>query len=225
MAGREAGTHELLVVASDRPGLLSWIAGSVALAGLSILRAPRCSTDDGVVDLFEVEGFFEEEIGEPRWREFRGMLRKAVGELASRPQGRREACSVPGTAVDRAGDRRGRHRRDPTTRRLSRSELPTVSAFCTTSRARSQDSRSMCALRVATYTGRVIDAFYVRDALERKVTDPTQVSEIRPRFARGSETRGDTGNDAPAEWRSGRGRSSSVGWRASGKLAIEGQAR
>ena len=33
--------------------------------------------------------------------------------------------------------------------------------------------------KVATYTGRVIDAFYVRDALGRKVTDPTQVSEIQ----------------------------------------------
>ena len=32
--------------------------------------------------------------------------------------------------------------------------------------------------KVATYTGRVIDAFYVRDAVGGKVTDPTQVAEI-----------------------------------------------
>jgi [protein-PII] uridylyltransferase len=32
--------------------------------------------------------------------------------------------------------------------------------------------------KVATYTDRVIDAFYVRDALGRKVTDQAQVAEI-----------------------------------------------
>jgi [protein-PII] uridylyltransferase len=32
--------------------------------------------------------------------------------------------------------------------------------------------------KVATYTDRVIDAFYVRDALGRKVTDRAQVDEI-----------------------------------------------
>ena len=34
------------------------------------------------------------------------------------------------------------------------------------------------AKKVATYEGRVIDAFYVRDSLGRKVTDPEQVQEI-----------------------------------------------
>ena len=32
--------------------------------------------------------------------------------------------------------------------------------------------------KVATYTGRVVDAFYVRDALGRKVIDDAQVDEI-----------------------------------------------
>ena len=33
--------------------------------------------------------------------------------------------------------------------------------------------------KVATYAGRVIDVFYVRDALGRKVTDAAQVEEIQ----------------------------------------------
>ena len=32
--------------------------------------------------------------------------------------------------------------------------------------------------KVATYTDRVVDSFYVRDALGRKVTEPAQVAEI-----------------------------------------------
>ena len=32
--------------------------------------------------------------------------------------------------------------------------------------------------KVATYTDRVVDSFYVRDALGRKVTDARQVGEI-----------------------------------------------
>ena len=33
--------------------------------------------------------------------------------------------------------------------------------------------------KVATYDGRVVDAFYVRDALGRKVTSDEQLDEIR----------------------------------------------
>ena len=36
--------------------------------------------------------------------------------------------------------------------------------------------------KVATYTDRVIDAFYVRDEMGRKVGDPAQVAEIESAF-------------------------------------------
>jgi [protein-PII] uridylyltransferase len=77
--GGRPGTYELLVVAADRPGLLSWIAGALSLAGLSILTAQVFTTEDGVAaDLFEVQGVFEPVVGEERWREFRSLLRKAI---------------------------------------------------------------------------------------------------------------------------------------------------
>ena len=77
--GTRAGTYELLVVAADRPGLLSWIAGALSLAGLSILTAQVFTTEDGAAaDLFEVQGAFEPVVGEERWREFRHLLRKAI---------------------------------------------------------------------------------------------------------------------------------------------------
>src|SRR5581483_9533306 len=77
--GSRAGAHELTVVAADRPGLLSWIAGALSLAGLSILTAQVFTTEDGTaLDVFEVEGLFEPEIDEERWRRFRAALRKAI---------------------------------------------------------------------------------------------------------------------------------------------------
>src|SRR5688500_5738028 len=75
--GTRPGTYEVLVVARDRSGLLSRIAGALALAGMSIRTAHVFTTDDGVAtDLFEVEGVWEAEVPERRWREFRGMLRR-----------------------------------------------------------------------------------------------------------------------------------------------------
>ncbi len=77
--GARPGTYSLTVVAADRPGLLSWIAGALSLAGLSILTAHVFTTEDGAaVDVFEVEGAFEPEVTEERWREFRSTLRKAI---------------------------------------------------------------------------------------------------------------------------------------------------
>jgi [protein-PII] uridylyltransferase len=177
--GARPGTYELLVVAADRPGLLSWIAGALSLAGLSILTAQVFTTEDGAaVDLFEVQGAFEPEVGEERWREFRSLLRKAIEgrvSLEHRMVEKRrhypERGDTPVTvAVDNdasdfftvievgAPDRLGLLY--DITRTLSELELDVHLA------------------KVATYTDRVIDAFYVRDGLGRKVTEPESVSVI-----------------------------------------------
>lgn len=177
--GARPGTYELLVVAADRPGLLSWIAGALSLAGLSILTAQVFTTEDGAaVDLFEVQGAFEPEVGEERWREFRSLLRKAIDgrvSLEHRMTEKRrhypERSDTPVTvAVDNdasdfftvievgAPDRLGLLY--DITRTLSELELDVHLA------------------KVATYTDRVIDAFYVRDGLGRKVVDPEPVSAI-----------------------------------------------
>ena len=177
--GTKAGTYELLVVATDRPGLLSWIAGALALAGLSILSAQVFTTEDGVAaDLFEVEGAFEPEVGERRWREFRSTLRKAIeGQISLERRVAEKRRYYP-----------------------PRSEAPVTVAvdnaasdFFTVIEVGAPDrigllhdiTAALAELRldvhlakVTTYTGRVIDAFYVRDALGGKVIDPEQVREI-----------------------------------------------
>jgi [protein-PII] uridylyltransferase len=177
--GPRPGTYELLVVAADRPGLLSWIAGALALAGLSILTAQVFTTDDGTaVDLFEVEGVFEADIAESRWRELRTTLRKALeGRISLDARVREKRAYYP-----------------------PKSDAPVmvtldndVSDFSTVIEVGAPDrigllydiTSALADLRldvhvakVATYTDRVIDAFYVRDALGSKVTDPAQIAEI-----------------------------------------------
>jgi len=184
VAGGPPDGYELLVVAVDRPGLLSWIAGSLSLAGLSILRAQAFTTDDGIaVDLFEVEGAFEPEIREERWREFRTVLRKVL-------EGR--------ISLEHRVEEKRRHYPAPT-----RPSAVTVrvdqqaSDFFTVIEVGAPDrigllydiTRTLADLhldvhlaKVATYTDRVIDAFYVRDELGRKVRDPAQVAEVESAF-------------------------------------------
>ena len=178
-AGARAGTYELLVVAADRQGLLSWIAGALSLAGLSILTAQVFTTADGVaVDRFAVEGAFEPEVVERRWEEFRTLLQQAV-------QGR--------TSLERrVADKRAFY---PAAARTAitvsvdndASEFSTVIELGAPDRiGLLYDITSVLAelrldvhlAKVATYPGRVIDAFYVRDAFGRKVTDRGQAREI-----------------------------------------------
>lgn len=179
-AGVRAGSYELLVVARDRPGLLSWIAGSLALAGLSILTAQVFTTEDGVAaDLFEVEGAWELDVPERRWREFRGMLRRAVDGSVSLE-----------------------HRVDEKRRWYPPPKVPTpvtvhvdeeASDFSTVIEVGAPDrlgllydiTRTFAELgldvhlaKVATYEGRVVDSFYVRDAVGGKVTDAVTEGDI-----------------------------------------------
>jgi [protein-PII] uridylyltransferase len=177
--GAKTGTYELLVVALDRSGLLSWIAGALALAGLSILSAHVFTTDEGVaVDLFEVAGAYESEVGEGRWREFRGLLRRAITgqvSLERRVAEKRAYYPMRSTAP------------------VTVSTDNDASDFSTVIEIGGPDrlgllydiTSTLAELRldvnlakVATYTDRVIDTFYVRDALGQKVTDPAQLLEI-----------------------------------------------
>jgi [protein-PII] uridylyltransferase len=180
VGGSRPGTHLLTVVAEDRPGLLSLIAGALALAGLSILTAQVFTTDDAVaVDVFEVEGKFEEEVADRRWREFRGTLRKAI-------EGR---LSLPYRV-----EKKRAHYPPPRHRVPVRVAVDNeASDFFTVIEVGATDrigllfdvTRTFAELRldvhlakVATFGARVVDAFYVRDDLGRKVEDEERVAEL-----------------------------------------------
>jgi [protein-PII] uridylyltransferase len=193
--GGQAGTYEVLVVAGDRSGLLSWIAGSLALAGMSILTAHAFTTDDGIAtDLFEVEGVWEPEVPERRWREFRGILRRAVDgsiSLERRVDEKRRwypAPRVPSpvtVAVDNDA-----------------SDFSTVievgapdrlGLLYDITRTFAELGLDVHLAKVATYEGRVVDAFYVRDGVGRKLADDPE--EIDRALRHGLESSPDARRD------------------------------
>jgi [protein-PII] uridylyltransferase len=179
--GTGAASYELVVVAPDRPGLLSWIAGALAVGGISILSAEVFTTEDGAaIDVFEVEGAFEPEIDEARWRRFRSTLRRVIDgsisiESAVNEQRRRYPPPRARTALSVRIDN-------------DASDFSTVvevgapdriGLLHDVTRVFADLKLDVHLAKVATYDGRVVDAFYVRDALGRKVTDGDQLDEIR----------------------------------------------
>jgi [protein-PII] uridylyltransferase len=188
------------VVTRDRPGLLASIAGALSIAGLSILTAQVFTTEDDVaVDVFEVEGAFEEEVPDSRWREFRGTLRRAIeGQIS---------------LEHRVGEKRSRYP-------APRGDVPVrvsldngASDFFTVIEVGAPDrigllfdvTRTFADLhldvhlaKVATYGGRVVDAFYVRDELGRKVEDDERIAALEEALrSRLADERG-SGADDPS---------------------------
>ncbi len=186
--GDRPGTHQVTVVAADRPGLLARIAGSLSLEGLAIISARAFTTEDGTaIDLFDVTPAFHGDVEEERWRRFRRTLRRSL-------EGRV-------TLEHRVAEKR-RHYPPPS------SEVPNhvrvlndASAFATVIEVETVDrigllfdlARAMERLgldvrlaTVATYGERVVDVFYVRDALGGKVEDG-RAGEIERRILAGLE--------------------------------------
>ncbi len=170
----------VVVAAPDRPGLLSDVAGTLALHGMDV-RAANVSGEKGVaVEVITVE------VARGTWPDT-ARLREDLGEvLAGRlpieerlsergrvyPVRRRSAAHVPSADVRvdndasdsatvlevRAPDEVGLLHR--ITRVLFEANLDVVSA------------------RVSTLGELVVDSFYVREDIGEKVTDPARLEEI-----------------------------------------------
>jgi [protein-PII] uridylyltransferase len=171
---------QVVVAAPDRPGLLSSVAGALALHGMNV-RAANVSGEDGVaVEVFTVE------VTRGTWPDSARLRQSLVAFLADQktlgeqlsarelvyPVRKPSAAHVPGIDVSvdneasdnatvlevRAPDEVGLLHR--VTRALFEAELDVVSA------------------RVSTLGELVIDAFYVREAEGEKVTDPDRLNVI-----------------------------------------------
>ena len=181
--GEQEGTYELLVVAGDRPGLLSWVAGSLTLEGLSILTAQVFTTDDGVaVDRFQVVGAFEPEVHEDTWRAVRRTLRRAIEgrvSLDHRIEEKRRHYPAPARTIpvtvqvdDDASD---------VFTVIEVGAADRIGVLYDLTRTLAELRLDVHVAKISTYADRVVDAFYVRDAEGRKL-DADGVEEVGRRL-------------------------------------------
>jgi [protein-PII] uridylyltransferase len=170
----------VVVAAPDRPGLLSAVAGALALHGMDV-RAANVSGEGGVaIEVFTVEVVRGTWPDTARLREDLAAVLSDPTALAERlsargrvyPAPRRSAAHLPGADVRvdndasesatvlevRAPDEVGLLHR--ITRVLFEARLDVVSA------------------RVSTLGELVVDAFYVREAEGAKVTEPDRLAQI-----------------------------------------------
>ena len=189
VADPEAGIWQAIVVANDRPGLFSRVAGVLALHGLSVLGAEIYTRDDGVaLEIFQLE---------PK-----------VGDLPGQGKGEGEA-DMESIAEDARMALRGRLSLDARHADLRRGQPEGVfhekrpdpeivvhddaSDFFTVVEVRAADrvgvlytiTRALVEMeldialaKVSTYGEEVVDVFYVRDFNGQKVTDPVYAEEI-----------------------------------------------
>ena len=178
-AGR--GTYRVAVVARDRPGLLSLIAGALALSGLSILAAQAFTTDDGLaLDLFEVEAAFHGEVDEERWRRFRSDLRHALeGRLSLDARVQEKQRHYPPARPDLETRV---HVDNDASAGFTIVEVfapDRVGLLFQVTDALHDLDLDVHLAKVATYGGRVVDTFYVRDLQGRKLDDPERADAVR----------------------------------------------
>jgi [protein-PII] uridylyltransferase len=131
------------------------------------------------VDVFEVEGAFEEVVDDRRWREFRGTLRRAIEErvsLSHRVEERRRHYPPP--------------RHDVPVRVVVDNEASDfftvievgapdrIGLLFDITRTLAEQQLDVHLAKVATFGTRVVDAFYVRDELGRKLDDRGRIDEL-----------------------------------------------
>ena len=177
------GGHEITVVAPDRPGLFSRVAGTLALHGLDVREAQAASTDDGMaIESFVVSSSTGRE---PDW----GRVQSDV-ELALRGR-----LSVEARLAARIRDYAALPRRPSAARPAQPRVLfdNDASATATVVEVRAPDAigalyritRALadCDLdvrtaKVSTLGHEVVDAFYVRDSAGDKITESQYMAEI-----------------------------------------------
>lgn len=171
----------LVVVALDRLGLLSSVAGVLALHGLDVRRADASSTAGIAVEEFVIA------TDRDRWPEAASFLRDLDAVLAGRLE---LEARLAARVADYAGTRR-LHASGPVRCRVSMDVDASVASTVIDVQAadevgllhRLSGVLSSCDLdvvsaRVSTVGDTVVDAFYVRDRTGRKVTDPCVLRRI-----------------------------------------------
>ena len=171
---------DVTVVAHDRPGLFSRIAGTLTLHQLDVLTARAWSTDDGfAVDMFQVEPQF----GQPDWDVVREDLERAIGgglaldaRLTERARAYSSARSQSAVPPRRTVSIDNDASASSSVIEVRAPDRPGVLFRVT--RALAELNLDIRHAKVATLGHEVVDSFYVVDAEGGKIVDPDQTAEI-----------------------------------------------
>ncbi len=175
----EGSGSTLTVVADDRPGTFSKMAGVLALNGAGVAAAAAHSEDGRALSVFRVESEFG---GDPDWERITEQVEQALaGRLA---------------VAARLGDRSRTYRTAPTSARPARprvtvdnatSDVATVlevtcpdgvGVLYRITRAFAELDLDIVSARVQTLGSDVVDAFYVRDVSGAKIEDRDHLAEV-----------------------------------------------
>jgi [protein-PII] uridylyltransferase len=174
----EAEPPMLLVVASDRPGLFSRVAGTLALKGLTVLAADAYSDEGMAASSFRIDagGVVID------WDEMSADVRRAIdGKLA-----------IEARLADRARTSRRRPRAgleaEPSVRFDNHASATStvievrcedrLGALYRITRAFSDLDLDIRVAKISTLGHEVVDAFYVRSSSGNKLTDREHLREV-----------------------------------------------
>jgi [protein-PII] uridylyltransferase len=179
---------EFVLVAHDRPGLFSVVAGVLALRGFDVHDAEIYTRSDGIaVEVFRVIGRHGA-VSEERWVKIRDDVVAVLDHTLDL-----DAELAKKSAQTRR--RREQRRRDGSARVVVDND---ASATNTVVEVHTEDRLGLLRLitrtlagagcdlslaKVATYGVQVVDVFYVRDLEGRKISDPEHIRRIESALA------------------------------------------
>ena len=181
---RGEGTR-LTVVAPDRPGLFSRVAGTLALANLTVLGADAASATSATGEAMAASRFKVASRGEPvDWAAVATDVREAIegrlaldARLAQRARGSRRHTGVralaapPSVRID--NDASG------TATVVEVRALDGIGVLYRITRALADLDLDITVAKVSTLGTEVVDAFYVRTAGGAKLTDAHHMRELQ----------------------------------------------
>lgn len=168
---------EVIVVAPDRPGLFSKVAGVLALHGLNVLTAQIFTRSDGVgLEVFRVSGTGErfDRVAEDVDRALRGRI-----SLDFRlEEKRRQYASRIAKGARRPPSVRVDNETSDFFTVIEVHAADRVGLLYAITRALADLELDVHLAKIATYGEDVVDAFYVRDLEGQKVSDAEHAQEI-----------------------------------------------
>jgi len=174
----DAGT--LTIVAPDRPGLFSRVAGTLALNGVDVVDASAHTEMGMALEVFRVKSVFGDE---PNWRRVRADVERALaGRLALRARLAERARTYPAPKATNARPKAPRVVVDNHTSDLAtvvEVEAPDgIGVLYRITQALLECDLDIVSAKVQTLGSDAIDAFYVRDGLGAKIEDHAYLAEI-----------------------------------------------